>query len=132
MFEEHTLLFFAARAATLVVALLLLAVAFGRWRRAGRRDMQVVLHQLDETRTQTRALFDLAQGLVTQVAAMERRIEDRQHLVAARAAGQPRGYDLALQMARHGASPDEMVCASGVTRPEAALLARLHNPPRGR
>jgi hypothetical protein len=90
--------------------------------------MQQLMVQLDETRGQTRALFELAQGLASQMTAMERRIEDRQQLALAGGGAAPRGYELALQMARHGATPEQMVSASGVTRPEAVLLARLHNP----
>jgi Protein of unknown function (DUF2802) len=130
MFEDNTVVFFAARAALLVVALLLFAIAFGRWRRSGQRDTQLLLTQLDETRSQTRALFDLAQGLAAQMSAMEQRIENGRHLALAGTGAAPRGYELALQMARHGATPEQMVSASGVTRPEATLLARLHNPVR--
>ena len=71
----------------------------------------------------------LAQQLAGQVAALESRLEDRQQLQLASSGGQ-RGYDLALQMARHGAAQDDIVSATGVTRHEAQLLARLHNPPR--
>jgi hypothetical protein len=41
-----------------------------------------------------------------------------------------RGYDLALKLARHGADQEDIVSATGVTRHEAQLLARLHNPVR--
>jgi len=124
LFEQNEWIFFAARAAVLVVALLCFALAFGSWRRAGRRDMQRMFEE-------THALSELTQRLTAQIAALELRIEDRS-LLAAAAAGGPasRGYDLAMQMARNGASADDMVNASGVTRHEAQLLAQLHNPAR--
>jgi hypothetical protein len=121
--------FFAARAALLATALLLFAWALGRWRNTGRKDMQQLLEELQQTRGITHGLAELAQQLAGQVAALESRIEDRQQLQLASSGGQ-RGYDLALQMARHGAAQDEIVSATGVTRHEAQLLARLHNPPR--
>jgi len=63
-----------------------------------------------------------------QVRALQARFEDRQELAAISAAPAQRGYDLALQMARNGSGADDIVSASGVTRHEAELLTRLHNP----
>ena len=121
--------FFAARAALLATALLLFAWALGRWRRTGRHELQQLFSELQQTRGATHSLAELAQQLAGQVAALESRIEDRQQLQLASTGGQ-RGYDLALQMARHGAGQEEIVSATGVTRHEAQLLARLHNPVR--
>jgi hypothetical protein len=104
--------------------MLLFALAFSRWRRHGSRDLAQVL-------SETRELTDLTQRLALQLAQMEARFEDRRQLVAATNDPAQRGYDLALQMARNGASPEELTNASGVTRHEAQLLARLHNPARG-
>jgi hypothetical protein len=124
LFEQNEWLFFAGRAALLAVALLCFALALGSWRRAGRRDMQ---RMVDETRT----LSDLAQQLVAQLAALEARIDDRFELNAAAAGpAAARGYEMALQLARSGARPEDIVNASGVTRHEALLLAQLHNPSR--
>jgi hypothetical protein len=122
VFEQNEWIFFAARAVVLVVALLGFALAFGSWRRAGQRDMQRVFEE-------TRTLSELAQRLTAQVAALELRIEDRRELAAA-AEPAARGYQLALQLARNGAPPEEIVKACGVTRHEAQLLAQLHNPAR--
>lgn len=130
LFEQHELAFYGARALLLVVALLVFGVAFSRWRRSGTREMQRLFSELDHSRGETRALSDLAQRMATQLEILQARVDDRQQLAMAGASPAQRGYDLALQMARHGATPDEMVSASGVTRNEASLLARLHNPTR--
>lgn len=122
IFEQNEWLFFAARAAMLAVALLCFAVAFTSWRRTGSRDMQRVFDE-------TRSLQELAQRLTAQIAALESRIEDGRELAVAAAGPASRGYELALQLARNGARPEEIVNASGVTRHEAQLLAQLHNPP---
>jgi Protein of unknown function (DUF2802) len=36
------------------------------------------------------------------------------------------GYEIAIRLARSGASVDELMASSGTTRPEAELLKRLH------
>ncbi len=123
LFADNEYVFFAGRALLLSLALLVFGLAFGRWRRHGTRDMQRVL-------AETRELSDLTQRLALQLTQMEARFEDRRQLVAANNDPARRGYDLALQMARNGASPEELANASGVTRHEAQLLARLHNPAR--
>jgi hypothetical protein len=131
LFELNQWQFFAARAAVLTIALVAFAVALSRWRRAGRRDMQQLIVELQESRGETRTLAELAQQLAAQLASLQSRIDDRQQLQLATAGGSAqRGYELALQMARHGAGQDEIVSATGVTRHEAQLLARLHNPAR--
>lgn len=121
LFEQNQWLFFAGRGALLAVALMCFAWAFSSWRRSGNRDMQ---RMFDETRT----LQDLTARLMAQVSALEARIEDGRELAVAAAGPAARGYDLALQLARNGAQPEEIVNASGVTRHEAQLLAQLHNP----
>jgi hypothetical protein len=79
---------------------------------------------------QTRTLTELTQRLASQLGTLEARIDDRRELNAAAAGPSGRGYELALQLARNGARPEDIVNASGVTRHEAQLLAQLHNPPR--
>jgi hypothetical protein len=123
LYEQNELLFFAARLALLAVTLLCFALAFSSWRKAGRRDMQSVL-------AETQALSELTRQIATQLAAMEARFDDRRELAAAASGPAQRGYDLALQMARNGVAPQEIVSASGVARNEAQLLARLHGPAR--
>lgn len=129
LFEQNEWIFFAARAATLAAALLCFALAFASWRRASRRDMQRLFAELDGTRGQARELSALAQGLAAQVAALQSSLEDQRELAAAAAGPAQRGYEMALQMARNGAKPEEIVKASGVTRREAQLLSRVHSPP---
>ena len=127
-FEQNELAFFGLRALLLAAGLVALAIAIGRWRRSGTRDMQRLFAELDQSRGDARELYVLAERLARRVEELTDRIEDRSELAYASAGTAQRGYDLALQMARNGASHDEIVSASGVTRHEASLLARLHNP----
>jgi hypothetical protein len=130
LFQQNELAFYGVRAVVLALALLAFAIALGSWRRTGRKDMQRLFSELDESRGETRALSDHALQLTMQVRALQARFEDRQQLAAVSASSAQRGYDLALQMARNGSAADDIVSASGVTRHEAALLTRLHNPPK--
>lgn len=123
LFEQNEFVFFAARAVMLALAMLCFAWAFGSWRRSGRRDMQ---RMADETH----ALTALTQQLAQQIEQLQQRVDDRRELAVAAAGPASRGYDLALQLARNGARPDDIVNASGVTRHEAQLIAHLHNPAR--
>jgi uncharacterized protein YlxW (UPF0749 family) len=122
--------FSVARTGLLAIVLLLFVLTLSRWRRAGRRDMQELFTQLHESRGQTQSLAELAQQLANQIAALQNRIEDRQQLQMAAAGGAQRGYELALKLASHGADAEDIVSATGVTRHEAQLLMRLHNPKR--
>jgi hypothetical protein len=128
LFQQNELAFYGARAIVLTLAMLAFAFALGRWRRTGRQDMQRLFSELDQSRTETRELSEHALQLTMQVRALQARFEDRQQLAVISAAPAQRGYDLALQMARNGAETDAIVSACGVTRHEAALLTRLHNP----
>ncbi len=114
-------IFFTARTVLLAVTLLCFALAFASWRRSGRRDLQSVM-------AETRSLSELTQRLTAQLAAMEARLDDRRELAAVSAGSAPRGYDLALQMARNGAGAEQIAGSSGLARNEAQLLARLHGP----
>jgi len=119
-------LFFAGRAALLVLGFLGFAVAFARWRRAGTREMESLMTRLDESRSETRGLAELTQGLAEQLAALRQQLEERAQLVQATAASNAGGIDLAVRLARQGSNIDDIVKTCGVTRNEAQLLARLH------
>jgi hypothetical protein len=129
IFEPDEMLFFAGRAAILVTAFLAFAFAFGRWRRAAARDMQRLLSELEQARSDSRALAAVAERLVVRLGGLEDKIDTRAQLAAA-ADSHPRGYELALRLARNGATIEQISETSGVTRQEAQLLARLHGPRR--
>ena len=129
-FEQHELMFYTLRALALAGAMLAFAGALIGWRRASVRDVRHLQEQLEQSRSQMQILSDATLQMAGQIEALQTHMENRQQLVAANVAGAQRGYELAVTMARNGAGPNELVSASGVTRQEAALLARLHNPAR--
>jgi hypothetical protein len=123
---DTSLLFFAGRAALLVIAFAAFAFAFSRWRRAGARDMETLITRLDESRDETRGLTELTQGLAAQLVALRQQLEERTQLVQATSGPNSGGIDLAVRLARQGSNIDDIVKTCGVTRNEAQLLARLH------
>ena len=132
--EPNDILFFAGRSAILLVALLGFSLAFAGWRRATVRSAERLQADLatalDLLRTSAAAHAAQAESLAAKLETLEQRIDARAQLNAAAAAGSPRGYELALRLARNGATQDEIAESSGVTRQEAQLLVRLHGPRR--
>jgi hypothetical protein len=126
--EPSQMVFFAGRAVILVAALLAFAVVFARWRSAGERDIRRVLDELEQSRGETRTLAAATEALLFRIGGLETKLEARAQV--ATQAPAPRGYELALRLARNGSSVDEITETSGVTRREAELLARLHGPRR--
>ena len=127
--EPNDLLFFAGRAVLLVGAFLVFAVALGRWRRSNARDMQRLFAELAQSRTETRAVAAAAEGLFQRLTGLENKLDTRAQLTSA-GTNAPRGYELALRLARNGSNVDEISESSGVTHREAELLVRLHGPRR--
>lgn len=131
--EPNELVYFAGRAAILVVALLAFAWALASWRRTTNRGLARLETQLAETQTELRALTCLTQAALAQVSAqlsgIENKLDTRAQLSAASSSA-PRGYELALRLARNGSGVEEIAKSSGVTRQEAELIARLHAPRR--
>lgn len=126
MIDDTHLLLFAGRAALLAAAFIGFALAFGRWRRAGAREMESLRQTLEESRTQTQGLAELTAGLAGRLDELTRMLEDRRELAHASVAPAGGGIELAVRMARQGSNADEIAKTCGVTRPEAQLLVRLH------
>ena len=129
--EPNELLYFAGRAAILVVALLAFAVAFASWRRVVTREFRSLHEALDLARSEMLAAAVTSEThlerLAERLGGLENRLDTRSQLTAA-AASSPRGYELALRLARNGSNVEEIAESSGVTRHEAQLMVRLHGP----
>jgi hypothetical protein len=125
MLQDPDLVFFASRAAVLVIALFGFSITIAFWRRAGRRDMESLMNQLDASRSETRSLAELASEMAASIAALRERLDERMQLAQVNAPGAG-GIDLAVRLARQGSSLEEIVKTCGVTRQEAQLLLRLH------
>jgi hypothetical protein len=101
-------------------------VAFTRWRRAAQAlsaqlqaNHQVVLQRLADLEARVAATN-------TAVSRLGERVERPQQLAAAPAAAP--GYQIAIRLAKGGASLDELISGCGLSIHEAELVHRLHAP----
>jgi alkylation response protein AidB-like acyl-CoA dehydrogenase len=120
-------LLIAARAVFLLFSFALAAVAFIRWRRTAQTQTaqlqanhQVILQRLADLE---------ARVVATNVAVSQlgERMERPQQLTAAPAAAAP-GYQIAIRLAKGGASREELMSGCGLSIHEAELVHRLHAP----
>ncbi len=116
------------RAALLLGAFWIFALAFSRWRRADERQMQHLAAQLQRTFAEVRSLHETIAVMSARLESLGERAESDARLAPAGAVSSQRGYDLAARLAKNGAAVDELVASCGITRHEAELLSRLHVP----
>jgi alkylation response protein AidB-like acyl-CoA dehydrogenase len=118
----------AGRAVFLLFSFTLAAVAFTRWRRAAQAQTdrlaanhEVMLRRLADLE----ARVDATNRSVAEVA--ERIGRPQQPPVSVSAAPAP-GYQIAIRLAKSGASLDELISGCGLSIYEAELVHRLHAP----
>jgi alkylation response protein AidB-like acyl-CoA dehydrogenase len=121
------MLLIAGRAVFLLFSFTLAAVAFTRWRRAlgAQTERILVSHQVVLQR-----LADLeARVAATNVAVSQLgdRLQRPQQLTSVPAAASP-GYQIAIRLAKGGASREELISGCGLSAHEAELVHRLHAP----
>lgn len=119
-------LLIAGRAVFLVFSFVIAAISFTAWRRATQRQAaqllsqtQIVLQRLAEIE----ARLDGTKSAVT-------RLSERLDRPAAPPPSQSPspGYQIAIRLARGGASREELMSGCGLTLAEAELVRRLHGP----
>jgi alkylation response protein AidB-like acyl-CoA dehydrogenase len=110
------MLLIAGRAVFLVFSFALAAVAFTRWRRA--------------TQAQTGQVLANHQVLLQRLADLEARVVASHVSIPAPppAAAPSPGYQIAIRLAKGGASPDELISGCALSTHEAELIHRLHSP----
>jgi alkylation response protein AidB-like acyl-CoA dehydrogenase len=121
------MLLIAGRAVFLLFSFILAAVAFTRWRRtlAAQTERILAAHQVVLQR-----LADLeARVAATNVAVSQlgERLQRPQQLASVPTAASP-GYQIAIRLAKGGASREELISGCGLSAPEAELVHRLHAP----
>lgn len=119
-------LLIAGRAVFLVFSFVVAAISFTGWRRATRRQTaevlaqtQIVLQRLAELEVRV----DATRAVVT---ALNERLERPAGPVPAHSPSP--GYQIAIRLARSGASREELMSGCGLTLAEAELVKRLHGP----
>jgi hypothetical protein len=114
-------------------------VAFTRWRRASERLTDLFFEQntklmqrLSSVEEQLGATQVQLVGVREQMAALTAGLEDseqRRTPALAAAAAVP-SYQIAVRLAKSGATREELISSCGLSRQEAELVQRLHGPTR--
>lgn len=129
MVPSVDLLLVAGRAVFLIFSFAIAAYAFTVWRRATRLQAEqatagnaLLLQRLAEIE----ARVDAAKAAIVQLGELLQRPAAAATPVAASAP--PPGYQIAIRLARGGASREELMADCGLSQHEAQLVQRLHGP----
>jgi hypothetical protein len=116
----------AGRAVFLVFCFVMAAVAFTRWRRAADRNSELFVQQTQTVLERIAALESHIASLSTSQSDLAEKISG----LATTSAGPSSApsYQVAIRMARTGATREDLMSSCGITRQEADLLQRLHAP----
>jgi len=117
------------RAVFLVLGFILAAIAFTRWRRAAERSAQRFAEQNTALAAQLAKMEESLAEAHRKLDALGEHREGESRRVVAGGASAP-SYQIAIRMAKSGASRDELLASCGLTRQEAELVLRLHAPAR--
>lgn len=120
--QSFEFLFVVGRAVLLLFSFIVAAVSFTAWRRATRVQTEQVLSQ---TNTVLQRLAELeARVDATKITISQ--LGDRLERPAAPAAGHSPGYQMAIRLAKGGASREDLMAGCGLSLAEAQLVQRLH------
>ena len=116
----------------MVFAFAVAALTFDGWRRATRRQSQHILTNSQTLAQQLSALDARVNATATAIRRLDQRIE-RQVQPAAQPKGTAAagGYQIAIRLARSGASREDLVTNCGLSLGEADLVRRLHGVASG-
>jgi len=121
------MLLIAGRAVFLVFSFVLATVAFIRWRRATEAQTAVLLANHDIVLQRLADLEVRVTATNVSISNVGERIQRPQQLASPTAAPAP-GYQIAIRLAKGGASRAELASGCGLSTQEAELVHRLHSP----
>jgi alkylation response protein AidB-like acyl-CoA dehydrogenase len=121
------MLLIAGRAVFLVFSFVLATVTFIRWRRAIEVQTAVVLANHDIVLQRLADLEARVTATNVTISNVGERIQRPQQLASPTASPAP-GYQIAIRLAKGGASREELVSGCGLSTHEAELVHRLHSP----
>lgn len=121
------MLLIAGRAVFLVFSFILATVAFMRWRRASAAQNEQLLANHAVVLQRLADLESRVDATNVAISRLGERIDRPQQLASTSAAPAP-GYQIAIRLARGGASLDELMSGCGLSSHEAELVHRLHSP----
>ena len=119
-------LLIAGRAVFLVFSFIVASISFTAWRRATRRQTAEVLSQTQLVLQRLAELEARLDATRAAVAGIGERLD--KPAAAAPSSSPAPGYQIAIRLARGGASREELMSGCGLTLAEAELVGRLHGP----
>jgi len=121
------MLLIAGRAVFLVFSFVIAAVTFARWRREALRNTERLATQNSLVLERLAAIEERVASTNFRMAEFAAQVEGEMHAASAADAAAPR-YQVAIRLARGGASCDELIASCGLSRQEADLVQRVHAP----
>jgi hypothetical protein len=115
-------LLLAGRAGFLVFSFIVAAVTFGRWRRAAEREGAHTGEQLAHVLTRLEQIEASLARSEPRLATLAEQLQEPPQA----AAGVTGHYQMAIRLARSGATAAELMSGCALSRQEADLVARLH------
>ena len=119
-------LLIAGRAVFLVFSFVVAAIAFTSWRRAAQQESERATAHMNLVLERLGALERAIAAAQARIGEVADQVDGR--LLAGASAGGGPSYQVAIRLARSGASCDELVASCGLSRLEAELVRRLHGP----
>jgi len=117
----------AARAVFLVFSFAVAAITFTRWRRATTAQTQRILAMNEDVLRRLDDLETRIDATKLSVSKLGERLERPQQVASTVTSSAP-GYQIAIRLARGGASREELISGCGLSSHEAELIQRLHGP----
>jgi hypothetical protein len=120
------IIFAAGRAVFLLFSFVIAAVTFTAWRRATRSQTEQVISQTNTVLQRLASLEARVDATKITISQLGDRLERPQ---ATPSTGTSPGYQMAIRLAKNGASREDLMAGCGLSLAEAELVQRLHGSP---
>jgi alkylation response protein AidB-like acyl-CoA dehydrogenase len=117
----------AGRAVFLLFSFIVAAISFTAWRRATREQTEQVLAHNNVVLQRLAAIEARVDAAKASISQLGERVDRPQQSGSTGSVPSP-GYQIAIRLAKGGATRDELICGCGLSLHEAELVQRLHAP----
>lgn len=117
------IIFATGRAVFLLFSFIIAAVTFTAWRRATRTQTEQVISQTNTVLQRLASLEARVDATKITVSELGERLE---RPAAVPSTGSSPGYQMAIRLAKNGASREDLMAGCGLSLAEADLVQRLH------
>jgi len=117
------IIFATGRAVFLLFSFIIAAVTFTAWRRATRTQTEQVISQTNTVLQRLASLEARVDATKITVSELGERLE---RPAAVPSTGSSPGYQMAIRLAKNGASREDLMAGCGLSLAEAELVQRLH------